>query len=639
MGCLADLVGSVSFGAQPLEADLVARLYRPERRKDIGAVSGDRACFLSTSRSRSDSAPLVSDPAGRVTLFSGYLFDREGLARELGADRSWSDTRLASIWIARHGVERLADLPGDYALSYWNADTRQLFLAISPMGGRLLYWHRAGNICHFSTSVTGLHRIPDVPRILDPLHLTARYSGMVGDVTRTVYKDIYQLLPGNMLVADAAGVKSVTLWQPDPERRLRFARDEEYLEALQELIDRSLARRLQASKSPAFLTSGGMDSAAVLGSAARQANGETVQAYTVVPPPGLPVTADRGRYSDETPKVEALRARYPNLNVTLCHGLDPSPLETEPARLSTVTGLPCLITNQMGWLDNAYKPMQQAGHDAILTGQTGNFTFSYDGQLSFADLVVEGRPLIALRLLRQVGRYLERDFFTMLNQNIVVPFIPNSLYYAQRRWRGLVHPLSLIGLFKQGWMEKVGIDEYIADNGEQALQARDSGSRKQTIHFMLTRRGMGLPNAHAMEVLRGCHIRDVFADRDILEFSLAIPREQYILDGRDRSLARRFLEKQGVSSVITDERLNGQQRVEWNHRFASQLEAFRADIDSFSRDPLISEMFDLQKMRRMLDEWPSTTQPHANMRKSHGFIFAKTIQAARFIRWVSGSNQ
>jgi len=586
-----------------------------------------------------DRAPLVIDPSGRVTLFTGYLFDREDLARDLDADSVWPDARLAATWIARHGLERLADLAGDYALSHWVPDTRQLFLAISPMGGRLLYWHRAGAVCHFATTVAGLHRIPNVPRILDPLQLTARFSATIGDQTRTVYKDIRQVLPGEMLVVDTAGVRYVPLWQPNPERRMRLARDEDYLDAAQELIDRSVARRLQASRSPAFLASGGLDSAAMLGSAARQADGGTVQAYTIVPPPDLPVTADRGWYSDETPKVAALSEHYPNLNITLCHGLGLSPLETEPAQLFMATGLPCLNAHHIGWLDNAFKPMQQAGHDAILTGQTGNFTFSNDGQLCFADLIREWRPFTALRLLRQVGRYQGHSFFTMVQHRILAPFMPDAFYYHQRRWRGLSHPLSKRGLFKAGWRERVGLEDYLADNGEQVLSQRDSRSREQTITYAIRRRAMALPNMHALEIARGIHYRDVFADRDLLEFILAIPREQFILDGRHRSLARRMLAAQGVPELITQERRVGQQRVEWNHRHSRQLEVFRADIDSFSRDPLIAEMLDLQKMRRMLAEWPATSQPHEAMRLSHGFTFTNTIQMGRFIRWVGGSNQ
>ncbi|AEO47792.1 asparagine synthase-related protein [Rhodospirillum rubrum] len=572
-------------------------------------------------------------------MFSGYLFDRERLARKLGGDHSWPDVRLAAAWIAHHGLDRLADLAGDYALSHWDPGARRLFLAVAPMGSRLLYWHRVGTICHFATTVAGLHRIPDIPRVVDPLHLTARFSAMVGDPTRTVYKDIHQIVPGDMLVADVNANRYVPLWRPDAERRLRLANEREYLEAADELLERAVARRLQAAHAPAFLSSGGLDSAAMLTTASRLAGDRKVRSYTIVPSPGLCVTADRGWYGDERAKVADLAASHTNLDIRLCHSLVPSPLETNPAHLFMATGLPCMIANQIGWLDIAFQQMQQAGHDAVLSGQSGNFTFSYDGNLCFADLIREGRPLTALRLLAQVARYKQQGFAPMVRHRVVVPLLPDAFYYGQRRWRGRPHPLADRTLTRPGWREKVGLDDYLADHGEQPFQERDSRSRQQIIHFMLKRRAMTLPNAHALETVRGTHYRDVYADRDLLEFILAIPRDQFILDGRNRSLARRLLAMRGVPDSIVNERAIGQQRVDWNHRMTPQLEAYAADLDSFSQDGLIAEMLDLPKMRHMLATWPKTDHPHETMRLSHGFVFANAMQMGRFVRWANGGNQ
>jgi asparagine synthase (glutamine-hydrolysing) len=640
MGCLVDMRGSVALGCDCLAPELTDRLYATRRVVGGDALADGNGCFLTLPRPGSgrSASHLWQNADGCVTLFTGYLFDRENLARDLARDPIRADVDLAANWIARYGPDRLGDLAGDFALAHWNPGQRRLVLAVAPLAGRLLYWHRDGDICHFATTVAVLHQIPSVPRILDPLQLTARFTSMVGDPARTVYKDIHQVLPGGQLTVDDAGCRHRSLWRPDPNRRLHLPSDGAYVEAAQALLDRAVTRRLQGAVAPSFLASGGLDSTAMLTTAARLAGDGKVRAYTIVPPPGVSVDPGPGWYGDEGPKIAALARHLPNLDITFCHSADPSALETDPTRQFLVTGLPSMIANQIGWLGSAFEAIRRGRHDVVLNGTMGNFTLSYDGHLCFADLMRAGRPFTALRLLRDVARYKGRSPWTMARHHMLLPLIPDALFHRLRRWRGRAPPLTRHSLIRPDWMESVKLVDYLADHGEGPFQERSVGSREQIIHFIQHRRAMALPNAIALEAIHGIHLRDVFADRDLVEFCLAIPREQFIADGRDRSLARRLLADR-APDCITNETRPGQQNVEWNHRMTPQLDAFAADIDSFSRHPLISEMMDVPRMRQMLADWPSTDQPHASMRMSHNFTFSRAIHTGRFIRWASGSNQ
>ncbi len=639
MGCLADLRGSVALGYDGLDPGLTDRLYTPPRISGGAALCDDHGCFLTLPHPAGRaSLHLAQNTNGGVTLFTGYLFDREMLARDLACDPVRPDVDLAADWIARHGPDRLGGLAGDFALAHWDPRQRRLILAVAPMAGRLLYWHRDGPFCHFATTIAILHQIPAVPRVLDPLHLTTRFTSMVGDPARTVYKDVRQLLPGGQLTIDADGCRYQPLWRPDPHRRLHLPSDGAYLEAAQALLDRSVTRRLQGASAPAFLASGGLDSTAMLTTAARLAGDRKVHAYAIVPPPELSLNPSPGWYGDESPKVAALADRLPNLDVTLCHSARPSPLETNLEQQFLITGLPSLIANQIGWLATAFEEIRRKRHDVVLLGSMGNFTLSYDGHLCFADLLREGRPVTALRLLRRVARYRGRSPWTMARHHLLSPLIPDALFYRLRRWRGSPPALTRHSLIRPDWMERIGLVDYLSDHGEGPMQERSAGSREQIIHFTQRRRAMALPNAMALEAIHGLHMRDVFADCDLLDFCLAIPREQFILDGRNRSLARRLLADR-APDCITDETRPGQQNVEWNHRLQPQLDAFAADLDSFSQHPLISDMMDVPRMRRMLADWPSTDQPHGAMRLSHNFMFIRAIYMGRYIRWATGSNQ
>ncbi len=95
-------------------------------------------------------------------------------------------------------------------------------------------------------------------------------------------------------------------------------------------------------------------------------------------------------------------------------------------------------------------------------------------------------------------------------------------------------------------------------------------------------------------------IRDPLADPDLVEFCLAIPREQYLLGGVQRSLARRALADR-LPPALLAERGYRRQNPEWFTRFSAQRESFAAEIERLANVPLAAETLDLPRLKQLID--------------------------------------
>src|ERR1051326_1867561 len=108
--------------------------------KSIGMVY---MAFHTNKDSLHETQPLVSSTR-QVLTWDGRLDNRDdvnsALADDLQNDRTDVDIVMAAF--QKWGADCFAKLIGDFALSLWDPQTRQLYLARDPIGPRTLYYVR-----------------------------------------------------------------------------------------------------------------------------------------------------------------------------------------------------------------------------------------------------------------------------------------------------------------------------------------------------------------------------------------------------------------------------------------------------------------------------------------------------------------
>src|SRR5260221_7054899 len=157
--------GRWNFEGQAPDPDYIEKVsatlapYGPDSNEAYskGGVKILYRAFHTTKESRRETQPHIS-PSGAVITLDGRLDNRAELIRELRDSLTVTSTDVAIVAAAREkwGVNCLARLIGDWALSIWNPVNRSLVLAKDPIGTRHLYYSIDKNQVAWST-------------ILDPL--------------------------------------------------------------------------------------------------------------------------------------------------------------------------------------------------------------------------------------------------------------------------------------------------------------------------------------------------------------------------------------------------------------------------------------------------------------------------------------
>lgn len=591
-----------------------------------------------TSEDRREHQPSPS-PAGRVIVFEGYIFEASRIAQDLGLAPGTPDSQIAAAWFDRYGFETPDRLKGDYSCALWDPRARRLQVIVAPMAMRIVYWHSRPKGFWFATTLSALHHFPSVPKTLDPLQLALQFTATVADPSDTLYKDIRLVPPGTHLTVDAQGVRECVFWRLDTRRRVTLPTPQAYAEAARDLLDQAVQRNLRTAQIPGVLLSGGLDSSAVAASAARELGLAPLYSYTAEPPPGQELAARTGWYDRERPYVDALAARYPNLHPHFCHSTEPASIEFDPTPFFVAGGRPQINASHLGWFEPAYRAAQKNGHSMLLTGGSGNLTLSFSGMRGLGDLARTGRLDTLLRLLPAIAKFRGQSLWATLKRQVLLPALPPKLRAALWRWR---HPgaetSTKYAAIRSDFARSVGQDAALLAQGDDGLSLYTTDSRKLIAHHLEVHRVRTLETIRTVRAYYGFEIRDPFCDPDLTEFCLAIPREQYLLEGVQRSLARRALADR-LPAALLAERGYGRQSPEWFSRIAAQRESFAAEIDRLANVPLAAEMLDLPRLKRLIDDWPQDATAAEARRFEFAQMLPRAIQTGRFIRWSEGSNQ
>jgi len=605
-------------------------------RDDLAVLA--HAQRIVTSEDRAERQP-IQDMAGRVILFDGYLFEPSPLIADLGLPPHTPDSQIASAWLDRYGFEMLHKLKGDYTLVLWDPRAQRVHLVVAPMAQRIVYWYARPKGFWFATVLSALHQFPSVPKVLDPLQLALQFTATVADQADTLYKNIRLVPPGTYLTADARGVREQAFWRLDTRHRVTLRTPQAYADTARDLLDQAVRRNLRSAQTPGLLLSGGLDSSAVAASAAGLLAPAPLPTYTVEAPPGQELAARSGWYDRERPYIDALAARYPNMHPHFCHATEPASIEMDPTPFFVAGGRMQMNANHLGWFDAAYRAVQKNGHAVLLTGQSGNLTLSFNGLRGLGDFARTGRLDKLIQLLPGAARFRQGTLWSTLKAEVLLPALPPKLRAAlwRRRHPGEEPSTKYAGI-RSEFAVTVGLSAALQAQGDDGLSLYTTDSRKLIAHHMGAQRTRTLETQRTLRAYYGFELRDPLSDPDLMEFCLAIPREQYLLGGVQRSLARRALADR-LPPALLAERGYGRQNPEWFTRFSAQRESFAAEIERLANIPLAAEMLDLPRLKQLIDTWPADAAAAEARRFDYGVLLPRAVQTGRFIRWCEGGNQ
>lgn len=590
--------------------------------------------------------PLASSSAGFALVCDARIDNRPELITTFRIPPATAaqlpDSAFVMMAYERWGLDCPLHLNGPFAFALWDAREQQLVLARSPMGEKSLYYHASSKTVAFATIPKGLFALPWIKKSINREYIADYLTLAPPDSGSTFYQDVTRLPAGCSLVITPAGMRTTRYWQFDTAKELRLASDGEYVEAFNVLFDRVISDHLRSSFGTGVMMSGGYDSTAVAAVAATnlQSRGLRLATYTEIPRPGFDGPLIQGRYADETPYVQAMADMYDNLDPQFISSDKGFYLDSVSSFFSAAD-IPFRNASNRPWYEAILAKAQNDGIRVLLTGASGNLTISWDGKGLLPQLMRNGNfvrawketgigsPLLRMRRLIGTG---------------CLPLLPGSLWRVMQIVR---HPSQGFRFRELPWSRYSPIHPEFAQQQRVAERARDKGwnflfrvqsNTRITRIAMLTMLDSYNTSDYACAYARnfGIDLRDPTGDQRLVEFCLSLPEQQYQRNGKSRWLLQRAMANR-LPTVILDNRQRGLQAAGWFESICAARSFVQDEMASLTQSPLASEILDIPRMQKLVDELDTTSSNHANARtmmREYRQIMELGLMTGSFLCWL-----
>ena len=229
--------------------------------------------------------PIASEDDRTHIVANGEFYGYEPIQRELESRshelRTRSDSEIALHLYEEVGVHCLHQLRGEFALVIWDEKQQTLFAARDRFGIKPLFYSWHNGKLYIASEVKALFAA-GVPARWDEESVYNSFT-FGGHQMRTLYDGVFLVPPGHYLVATDKHFQVTRYWDfnyPVPGGSNRTMSDADYIAEFRCQLEEAVRIRLRADVPVGVYLSGGLDSCAVLGLAARH-HPEPIRAFTL----------------------------------------------------------------------------------------------------------------------------------------------------------------------------------------------------------------------------------------------------------------------------------------------------------------------------------------------------------------------
>jgi asparagine synthase (glutamine-hydrolysing) len=499
----------------------VALLYRP---------------FHTTAESRRENQPYRSH-RGFIVTWDGRLDNRDELIPELHRELDADPTDVAIVAAAfdRWETDCFRRIIGDWAVSIWKPDRRELIFAADYMTIRHIFYYLTADRVLWSTDLSSLVLLSGDKFVIDDDYIGG-YFANDPDSHLTPYDGIYEVPAGQYVRICNGRALRERHWRFGPRTRIRYQSDTEYEEHFRHIFRQSVRRRLRSDSPVLAELSGGLDSSSIVCMAddilalegAETSRLDTLSFYNKTEQNGddwifsQQIENKRGRlgaHIDASKYGESASLEYPDFApLPGCLGAA-NKIETERADVVRSGGYKTVLSG--------------IGGDEFLGGNPDPRSLLADLLLQFKLITLAGQ-LVAWSLVKR------RPWIHLLGQALT-DLLPPSLgqYFVKT---GKVEPWV-----KKEFARRTKIAKRQLDVPEHfGLWLPTRRSYIGGVQMLANRLAKCMPPILALE-----ETRYPFLDQSLVEFILSIPASQLLRPGERRSLMRRSLVRVVPEEVLS----------------------------------------------------------------------------------------
>ena len=201
-----------------------------------------------------------------VITYNGQIYNTKELKEELQevgfSFSTHSDTEVLLKAYIHYGKNVVNHLNGIFAFAVWNTKTSELFLARDHFGVKPLFYTEIEKGLIFASELKGIFEYPGVEKIIDGQGISELFGvGPAHTPGLTVYKNIFEIKPGNFAIYNESGLHVEEYWRLESKPH-----EEDFSETCQKvkyLLEDAIKRQLVSDMPICTFLSGGLDSSII----------------------------------------------------------------------------------------------------------------------------------------------------------------------------------------------------------------------------------------------------------------------------------------------------------------------------------------------------------------------------------------
>jgi asparagine synthase (glutamine-hydrolysing) len=553
---------------------------------------GLKACLGHRRLSIIDTSPAGHQPMftedGRYSIIlNGEIYNYREVRDELKAKgvafTTHSDTEVLVKAFREWGTDCLDKLNGMFAFAVWDDVEKQLTLVRDRAGIKPLYYAQTGDGFAFASEIKAILATRIVDPELDAEGFNQFLTFLWPVPPHTLFKGIYQLLPGHFLIWKNGEIKTSEWWDLDLSVEEKNVDEQVWIERVLETLDRVTALEMTADVPLGAFLSGGVDSSSIVALMARHSN-QNVSTYTTG------ISADDLAYDIIPDDVEWSRKVAARLSVDYHETI---------LSADVVDLLPKLVWHQDApIIDMAiptYLLSQQARETqtVMLSGMGGDEVFGgYPRQMAMK--LASATDLIPGGIRRPLMRTLDSLLYGGIGGKLNAP-LRNAKKFARSAAMDFEERYLGFGTYFTGEMKKrvlsphfreelQGFDPYRYHKAYFEKCARDSPvNRLLYVDFKTFMPALNLDTTDRASMAANLEVRVPFLNKELVELSARVPASLKI-----KGLKRKYILKKAVESILPHD-------VIWRRKAG-----FGAPVRSWLRNelrPMVDDLLSEEKLR------------------------------------------
>ncbi|NLO09087.1 MAG: hypothetical protein GX129_04365 [Clostridiales bacterium] len=561
-----------------------------------------------TAQDKMEQLPRFGHNNELIIVADAIIDNREQLYHELHMeDRPLYDITNSELILEAYilwNKEVPKHLIGDFAFAIWNKEKEELYLCRDHVGKRILYYTQEDNTIAFSTLINPLLYVKK--NISYSEQWIANYLAALEainelDLELTFYEGIKQLPPATYMIFTKDKIEAKKYWNPMEVKPLKLGSDAAYEEAFRKVFFEAVNCRLVADDEIGIMLSGGLDSGSIACVAALNLNQKSkkLRAYSSIPKPDYVDWLPKGIVADESKYINELVKNYQNIDLKYCT-FDKLNSYNQMEHLRLIQEYPFKYFANFYWIDRIAQLAKEDGCKVLLDGQSGNYTISYGNITDHIVTLINRLKLItAYKEIMKYSRLHNRIPKSVIKYFILL-YVPRFIKEFRRTKREsntinhiidkkLAHKWKISKCLKQNRLDKY------YKKGQTVKEAR----------FFISNNLLFSQSAASearLSIEYGVVRRDPTRDKRVIEFCMALPSEQFVKDGIDRSLIRRSMKGILPDLIRTNMRERGRQSADWVQRLQQDWVSIVKEFTQAISNDRIKYVADTHKLKEVLSK-------------------------------------